>query len=93
MTGPQLAGYRPLSPDRLPLIGPVPGCDGAFLATGHGTKGIHLAAATGRIVADLVTHGSTDLDVPLDAFDPARFAGQTAPGGSEVGATMTVVED
>lgn len=89
----QLAGYRPLSPDRLPLIGPAPGCDGAFLATGHGTKGIHLALATGQIVADLITRGSTDLDVPLAAFDPGRFGGEAAEGGLESAATMTMVED
>ena len=29
-----LAGSRPLSPDRMPIIGPVPGWDGVVLATG-----------------------------------------------------------
>ena len=38
----QLAGSRPLSPDRMPIIGPVPGKAGVVLATGHTTKGIHL---------------------------------------------------
>ena len=68
-----LAGVRPLTPDRQPLIGPVPGYEGIHLATGHGTKGIHLALVTGRIIADLLTHGSTDLSVPLEAFSPGRF--------------------
>ncbi|MBV9546071.1 MAG: FAD-dependent oxidoreductase [Chloroflexi bacterium] len=68
-----LAGVRPLTPDRQPLIGPVPGYEGVYLATGHGTKGIHLAVVTGRIIADLLTRGSTDLSVPVQAFTPARF--------------------
>lgn len=91
----QLAGYRPLSPDRLPLIGPVPGVEGAYLATGHGTKGIHLAPATGKVVADLITRGSTDLDVSLESFAPARFAGRAVPGQplGEIQTPMTVVED
>ena len=89
----QLAGYRPLSPDRLPLIGPVPGCEGAYLATGHGTKGIHLAAATGKVIADLIARGATDLDVPLDGFAPARFAAAPQAGAGEVAAGMTVSED
>ena len=90
----QFAGYRPLSPDRLPLIGPLPGCEGAFLATGHGTKGIHLAAATGKIVADLIARGSTDLDLPLDPFSPARFAAAAPQAdASEVASKMTVIED
>jgi glycine oxidase len=71
-----LAGVRPLSPDRQPLIGAAPGCPGAYLATGHGTKGIHLAAVTGRIIADLITHGRSDVDVDLTAFSPARFHDQ-----------------
>lgn len=68
-----LAGVRPLSPDRQPLIGPVPGAPGAYLATGHGTKGIHLAPVTGRIIADLIQNGKTDLPISLEAFSPARF--------------------
>jgi glycine/D-amino acid oxidase-like deaminating enzyme len=68
-----LAGVRPLSADRLPLIGPVPGVEGAFLATGHGTKGIHLAPVTAHIVADAVLGRPRD-DVPTDAFLPDRFA-------------------
>jgi glycine oxidase len=88
----QLAGYRPLPPDRLPLIGPVPGCEGAYLATGHATKGIHLAPATGRIVADLITKGATDLDVPLESFLPSRFL--NAQASIEEGARgMTMSDD
>ncbi len=69
-----LAGVRPLSADRMPLIGPVPGWDGVYMATGHGTKGIHLSAITGRLVADLMVRGDTDVPVPVDAFSPLRFS-------------------
>ena len=86
----QLAGYRPLSPDGLPLIGPVPGCAGTYLATGHGTKGIHLAAATGQMVADLITRGASDL--PTEPFAPARFAA-SGGGPAEAPSAMTVIED
>jgi glycine oxidase len=67
----QLAGVRPLSPDRYARIGAVPSCPGAYLATGHGTKGIHLAAYTGRLIRDLII-GTQDR-VP-DVVDPTRFA-------------------
>lgn len=73
----QLAGVRPLSPDRWPLVGRVPGWDNVFLATGHGHRGIHLAALTGRLVADLVLRGATDLPVPLDRLAPGRFLGRS----------------
>jgi glycine/D-amino acid oxidase-like deaminating enzyme len=52
----------------------VPGWQGAYIATGHGTKGIHLSAVTGRIVADQIVRGKTEVPVPAEAFSPARFA-------------------
>jgi glycine oxidase len=69
-----LAGVRPLSADRMPLIGPVPELEGAWLATGHGTKGIHLAPVTARMIADYVTGGEPASDIPARAFLPERFA-------------------
>lgn len=74
----RIAGVRPLSPDRRPIIGFVPGVEGVILATGHGTKGVHLAAATGVVVADLVARGASDVD--LTPFAPARFAERAAAG-------------
>ena len=70
----QLAGSRPLSPDSKPIIGPVPGHEGVLLATGHTTKGIHLGPATGRIIADYICRGSTDVVSDMTEFLPGRFA-------------------
>lgn len=70
-----LAGSRPLSPDRMPVIGPVPGWEGVMLATGHTTKGIHLGPITGRIIADCILKGSTAVPVDMGPFLPARFTG------------------
>jgi D-amino-acid dehydrogenase len=70
----QLAGSRPLSADRMPIIGPVPGWEGVILATGHGTKGVHLGPFTGRVIADYVLRGKTDVPVDMDGFLPQRFA-------------------
>ncbi|MFQ5860900.1 MAG: NAD(P)/FAD-dependent oxidoreductase [Dehalococcoidia bacterium] len=70
-----LAGFRPLSADNLPLLGTVPGWEGVYLATGHGRRGIHLSAISGKLLADLIIHGTTEL--PLEPFLPARFAGIT----------------
>jgi len=68
-----LAGVRPLSADRMPIIGPVPSVRGVILATGHGTKGIHLAPVTARMVAEQVLHGRQLEGVPAEAFSPTRF--------------------
>ncbi len=69
----QLAGSRPLSPDRMPIIGPVPGWENVTLATGHTTKGIHLGPITGRVIAEHILNGSTSVAVDMDAFLPGRF--------------------
>jgi glycine oxidase len=69
-----LAGPRPLSADGMPIIGPVPGVDGAYVATGHRNKGIHLSALTGKIIRDFITTGSAETRTPLDRFLPRRFA-------------------
>ena len=48
-------GPRPMTPDGLPLIGPVPGHPGILLATGHNMLGLMLAPATGRLITGLLT--------------------------------------
>ena len=74
----QLAGSRPLSPDRQPIIGPVPGMQGVVLATGHTTKGIHLGPITGRVVADYINGGCMKMPAEMEAFLPDRFAAVSA---------------
>ncbi len=70
------AGLRPFSPDHLPLIGPLSGAEGFYVATGHEGAGIGLAPATGRLIAQWVT-GQT-LDFPAGWFSPDRFQKQEA---------------
>ena len=50
-----LAGLRPCTPDSLPFLGPVPGAEGLYVATGHGMLGVTLAPATGEAIADMIT--------------------------------------
>jgi D-amino-acid dehydrogenase len=52
------AGFRPATPDSLPLLGPIPGQSGLYVAAGHGMLGVTLAPATGVAVADMVTSGT-----------------------------------
>lgn len=71
------AGMRPATPDSLPVIGPVPGADGVFAATGHGMLGLTLAPGTARELAPLVTRGQDS--AALRPFAPGRF-GRHRPG-------------
>ncbi len=73
----QLAGSRPLSPDRIPIIGPVPGKEGVVLATGHTTKGIHLGPSTAKVVTQYIQGGCKQVPLSMELFLPERFAGMT----------------
>lgn len=61
------AGLRPLTPDAWPILGPEPLLEGLFWATGHGRNGILLGPLTGRVVADLVLTGRSEV-----AWQPLR---------------------
>lgn len=66
------ACFRPVTEDGLPLIGAVPGAQGAYLATGHSVWGMLNAPATGEAVAELILDGRTR-HVDLAPFAPARL--------------------
>ncbi len=68
----QTACLRPVSGDGLPLLGAAPGRRGAYIATGHGRKGVILSLATGEAMAELIAEG-TSSEIDLAPFDPARF--------------------
>ena len=66
------AGWRPMTPDGLPLIGPAPsGVDGLYVAAGHNTLGLSMAPATGKLVAEMVTGADPHLDPA--PYAPGRF--------------------
>ena len=69
------ACHRPVTRDGLPLIGSVPGAEGAYVATGHSVWGILNAPATGEAMADLILDGRTG-SVDLSPFAPDRRAAQ-----------------
>ena len=67
------ACYRPITRDGMPLIGRIPGVEGAYVATGHSVWGILNAPATGEAMAELVADGAAH-SVDLSPFDPGRAA-------------------
>jgi D-amino-acid dehydrogenase len=65
------AGNRPSFPDSLPCLGPVPGFQNLFAAFGHSHYGFGMAPNTGRIVAELVSGSTPNIDISpyrLDRF-------------------------
>ena len=65
-------GLRPLSADGLPVVGPVPGVVGAYVATGHGPSGLTLGPYSAALVTELVLGRAPALD--LTPFRADRFA-------------------
>jgi D-amino-acid dehydrogenase len=64
-------GYRPTTPDSLPVIGRSPHCDAVFYAFGHQHLGLTLGPLTGRLVAALVAGRQPGLD--LAPYRAERF--------------------
>jgi D-amino-acid dehydrogenase len=56
-------GPRPVTPDGLPVIGRVPGRERVILATGHCMLGLTLGPGTGRLVAQVASGATPDVDL------------------------------
>jgi len=69
-------GFRAATPDKLPLIGPVPDDSSLFLATGHEGLGITTSLATARILVDHITGAQTE--IPIEPYLPSRCAKEHA---------------
>lgn len=65
------AGIEARMPDDIPVIGPSGTEEGVFHAFGFSAHGFQLGPIVGRITADLVTRGETDL--PIAPFRIQRF--------------------
>jgi sarcosine oxidase subunit beta len=66
------AGLYEMTPDHHPVLGASP-VSGLFFATGFSGHGVMHSPATGKILADLILKGSTDL-IDATLLDYARFA-------------------
>ncbi len=72
-------GLRPMTPDGTPVVGRTKIAN-LFLNTGHGTLGWTMAAGSGRVLADIVSGRTTEIDATdlgLARYD--RAAKRRAP--------------
>lgn len=63
-------GYRPLSADGLPYLGFAKKTENLMMATGHAMLGLSMAAASGKLVAEMANGEKTSIAVK--AFAPGR---------------------
>lgn len=66
-----MSGFRPYTPDGLPMIGYVDKMPGLFMACGHEGDGIALSAITGKIAQEVICEGKAYIDI--SPLNPNRF--------------------
>lgn len=65
-------GWRPMTYDDLPIIGPVPGRKRIWFATGHGMLGVSMSTGTAQLAADLICGRESAIDP--QPYRAERFA-------------------
>jgi D-amino-acid dehydrogenase len=55
-------GWRPMTCDSVPIIGPSPALPNVYLAAGHNMLGISMAPGTGKLISELVTGAAPHID-------------------------------
>jgi len=63
-------GARPMLPDGAPLLGATP-LKGVYINIGHGSTGWAMAAGSGKLVADIVSGHTPDID--MDGLALSRY--------------------
>ncbi len=67
------AGLYEMTPDHHSIIGPAPNVEGLFFVNGFSGHGVMHSPASGRITADLILHGRSDL-IDVNQLSANRFA-------------------
>jgi len=66
--------FRPMSPDRLPIVGPLAGSDGLWICDGFGARGLVFAPICAELLASRIDGAPLPLEDDLvQAIAPARF--------------------
>ena len=63
-------GFRPATPDKLPLIGPSPEDSSVYIATGHEGLGITTSLGTAKLVCAQLTGAGAE--IPIQPYLPSR---------------------
>lgn len=67
----QWYGWRPMTPDSLPIIDRSPVLENVFIAAGHNMIGVSMATATGKLIAELLNGSPTH--IPIGPMSIKRF--------------------
>jgi sarcosine oxidase, subunit beta len=67
------AGLYDMTPDAHPIVGPVPGVEGFYMAAGFSGHGFMMAPIVGRVMAELIVGEPTSVDI--STLQAQRFSG------------------
>jgi D-amino-acid dehydrogenase len=67
----QWFGWRPMTPDSLPIIGSSPALPNVWIAAGHNMLGLSMAPATGKLIAEQMTGDQPHIEP--HPYLPTRF--------------------
>jgi tRNA 5-methylaminomethyl-2-thiouridine biosynthesis bifunctional protein len=69
--------FRPMSPDRLPIVGPLAASEGLWIVGGFGARGLVFAAICAELLASRISGEPLPLEDDLvAAVSPERFVGR-----------------
>jgi len=78
---PGRVGQRCIAPDRLPLVGALPGETGVYGLLGYASRGLIWAPLMAELLAAMIEREPLPLPRELvAALDPARFGADSAAG-------------
>jgi D-amino-acid dehydrogenase len=69
-------GFRPMSPDGKPLLGPMPELKGLLVGTGLGPSGLTIGPYAGKLLADAALGREAEID--MSAYNPQRASATAA---------------
>lgn len=76
------AGLYEMTPDHHAIIGPAPEVEGLYFVNGFSGHGVMHSPASGRITADLILHGKSDIidatQLSVERFAQGRTLNETA---------------
>jgi sarcosine oxidase subunit beta len=76
------AGLYEMTPDHHAIIGPAPGVTGLYFVNGFSGHGVMHSPASGRVAADLILHGRSDLidaaQLSVERFAAGKLLEETA---------------
>jgi tRNA 5-methylaminomethyl-2-thiouridine biosynthesis bifunctional protein len=75
-------GFRPMSPDRLPIVGSLSASDGLWVINGFGARGLVWAALCAELLASQIAGDPPPVEDELSrALSPSRFGDKTPRRG------------